>query len=210
MQNRADQRKYHYIYKITRFDGLFYIGLHSTDDLDDGYFGSGTRLTNSIRYHGIEKHTKEILEFLPTRKMLKEREAEILTEDLRADPLCMNIAPGGSGGWCGNANSLKPLRDPVVRARGNVRATMTIRSRRQDPLYNEKFLQKQRKAAASSKRFTGKQHSEETKQKMRKPKNLGSANSQFGTCWVTNGTPLKIKQEQLEEYLVKGYRRGRK
>lgn len=39
---RAIFRKYHYIYKITRNqDGKFYVGMHSTDDLDDGYFGSG-------------------------------------------------------------------------------------------------------------------------------------------------------------------------
>lgn len=32
MQKRADKRKFHYIYKITRIaDGKFYIGLRSTD-----------------------------------------------------------------------------------------------------------------------------------------------------------------------------------
>lgn len=40
MQNRSDRRKHHYIYKITRDDGFYYIGMHSTDDLDDGYFGT--------------------------------------------------------------------------------------------------------------------------------------------------------------------------
>ena len=39
-KRRVDQRKYHYIYKITRDDGKYYIGLHSTDDLDDGYLPS--------------------------------------------------------------------------------------------------------------------------------------------------------------------------
>lgn len=211
MQNRADQRKYHYIYEITRFDGMFYIGLHSTDDLDDGYFGSGTRLSNSLRYHGVEKHKKEILEFLPSRKALKDREAEILTEELRADPMCMNIAPGGSGGWCGNSNSLKPLLDPQVRARANASATRTIKERRTDSAYNEKFLLQSRLASSVSSRFTGKQHTEATKQKMRKPKNVGEKNSQFGTCWITkDGQSIKVKKERVEEFLVSGYLRGRK
>ena len=96
---RADQRKHHYIYKITRDDGRYYIGMHSTDDMNDGYFGSGKRITRSIKKHGKERHSKEILETFPTRKLLKEREKELLTEELRADPMCMNIAPGGGGGF---------------------------------------------------------------------------------------------------------------
>jgi len=65
------QKKFHYIYKITRNDGKYYIGLHSTDNIDDGYFGSGKRLRYSIRKHGKEAHTKEIIEFLPSREELK-------------------------------------------------------------------------------------------------------------------------------------------
>jgi hypothetical protein len=96
---RADQRKYHYIYKITRIDGSgkYYFGMHSTDDLDDGYFGSGTRLWKSIRKHGKDKHSKEILEFLPSRDALKAREKELVTEQMLDDELCMNIVPGGHG-----------------------------------------------------------------------------------------------------------------
>lgn len=96
---RADQRAYHYIYKITRDDGRYYIGMHSTDDLDDGYFGSGQRISRSVKKHGKGRHQKQILEMLPSRKELKAREAEIITEDVRSDPLCMNIAPGGGGGF---------------------------------------------------------------------------------------------------------------
>jgi hypothetical protein len=98
---RADQRKFHYIYKITRNDGSgkFYIGMHSTDDLDDGYFGSGQRLWKSINKHGKEKHSKEILEFLPSRKELKDRERELVNEELLGDKCCMNLKLGGDGGW---------------------------------------------------------------------------------------------------------------
>jgi len=82
------ERKYHYIYKITcKITNRYYIGMHSTDDLNDGYFGSGKRLWFSINYHGKENHVKEILEFLPTRQLLKEREKEIVNKELIGDVL---------------------------------------------------------------------------------------------------------------------------
>ena len=91
-------RKYHYIYKITRDDGKYYIGRHSTDDISDGYFGSGQRLWKSIKKHGKEKHTKEILEYLPDLIELKKREAELVDCQTLNDPLCMNLTRGGDGG----------------------------------------------------------------------------------------------------------------
>ena len=96
---RADKRQYHCIYKITRFDGKFYIGMHSTDNIDDDYFGSGRYIKSSISKYGIDKHKKEILEILPSRKELKVREAEIVNNEMLLDNLCMNLKTGGEGGF---------------------------------------------------------------------------------------------------------------
>lgn len=124
---RADQRKHHYIYKITRIDGSgkYYIGMHSTDSLDDGYFGSGKIITASIKRHGKEKHSKEILEFLPSRKSLDLREKEMVTEELIGDPLCMNLVPGGSGGNGGSE----------IGRRG----AEALKRRRQDPEFEKTY-----------------------------------------------------------------------
>ena len=39
--------------------------------------------------------------------------------------------------------------------------------------------------------WTGKKHSLETIEKMRNPKNIGETNSQYGSCWITNGIENK-------------------
>jgi group I intron endonuclease len=70
---------FYYIYKITNTHTTkFYIGSHKTQDLNDGYFGSGIYLNRSIKKYGIDKFTKEIIEFCNTEDQLRKRETEIL------------------------------------------------------------------------------------------------------------------------------------
>ena len=210
---RAQRRKYHYIYKITRFDGAYYLGLHSTDDLEDGYFGSGKRLWYSVNKHGKDKHSKEILEFLPDRESLALREKEIVCKELLEDKMCLNIALGGDGGW-NHIDRSEIWERPGHREK--VSASLSATLKNQHEILSERakrLCTADRLQVAHNKRTLGKKHSEETKIKMRashKGLQNGEKNSQYGTCWVTNGKPEKIKKEQLSEYLAKGYSLGRK
>lgn len=96
MKLRAEDRTYHIIYKTTcRVTDKWYIGMHSTDNLEDGYLGSGQRLWKSIKKYGKETHSMQILEILPSRKEMIKREGEIITEELLTNPMCMNLRPGG-------------------------------------------------------------------------------------------------------------------
>lgn len=205
--------KQHIIYKITnQLTNRFYIGMH-TGYPEDGYFGSGKRLKAEIKKYGKENFKKEILEIVPTRKDLELREAQIVDDALLANPLCLNLKNGGEGG--GKLWNEEHRRKWIDAGRSTpermrkINATIAER-KRLVPGYAEAIAKKQSSSMLGKQTFLGKKHSEETKQKMRKPKNVGEANSQFGTCWVTNGTPIKIKKEQLDEYLLMGYRRGRK
>ena len=93
-------KRYHYIYKTTcKVTGNFYVGMHSTDELEDGYLGSGIKLWHSIRKHGKENHEREILEFLTDRDSLRLREKEIVNEQFLENPKCMNLTTGGHGGF---------------------------------------------------------------------------------------------------------------
>ena len=88
--------KYHYFYKITNnINNRFYYGIHSTNNLDDGYMGSGLRLHYAFKKHGMENFTKEILKFFDTREECAMYEAEIVNENLINDPNCYNVILGG-------------------------------------------------------------------------------------------------------------------
>lgn len=105
----AERRtKYHFIYKTTHIkSGRYYIGMHSTFDLYDGYMGSGKLIQESIRKYGEHKHFTEILHYAKSRKGLVALEAEIVTEALIKDPLCMNMKQGGHGGFAGEKHKKK-------------------------------------------------------------------------------------------------------
>ena len=94
------EKKYHYIYKITCLrNERYYIGMHSTDNLEDGYMGGGKRIKNSVKKHGKDAHRKEILEFFENREDLRNREIQLVNEELLNDPMCINLNKGGDGGW---------------------------------------------------------------------------------------------------------------
>ena len=89
-------KKYHYFYKITNnINNHYYFGVHSTNDLDDGYMGSGTRLKLAYQKYGIENFTKEILKFFDTAEKAFLYEAEVVNENLILSDDCYNVQQGG-------------------------------------------------------------------------------------------------------------------
>jgi uncharacterized protein (DUF736 family) len=101
--------KYHYFYKITNLlNEHFYYGIHSTDNLDDGYMGSGKRLHYAYKKYGMQNFKKEILKFFDTCSDAYEYEAEMVTEELVKNPDCYNVQLGGKG-W--NTKGLVSVKD---------------------------------------------------------------------------------------------------
>lgn len=71
--------------------------MHSTDDLNDGYLGSGKRLCRSVNKHGKDAHIRETLFEFATREEASEYEKQIITQEMLEDPNCLNCGPGGLG-----------------------------------------------------------------------------------------------------------------
>ncbi len=205
---RTDKRKFHFIYKTTCLvTGRWYIGMHSTDLLEDGYLGSGKRLWYSIKKYGEENHSREIVEFCSDRKSLAAREKDIVNEDMLKEEQCMNLKVGGDGGggfW--NKEHLNKMSIAGNRSAAKRKRSSEVFSQVVSRLHGEGKYQYDN--------FKGKVHSEETKAKMREShKGLqnGEKNSQFGKCWMTDGKISKsVKPSDVDELLLLGWSKGRK
>jgi len=84
------------VYKITnKLNNKFYIGMHKTIDLQDGYMGSGKLIRAAIQKYGIKNFTKEILYIFDNEEDMKNKEKEIVVLSEQSYNLC----EGGKGGF---------------------------------------------------------------------------------------------------------------
>jgi len=93
------KKSFNYFYKITNLvNNKYYYGVHKTNNIDDGYMGSGKRLKYAFGKYSIENFKKEILEYFNTYEDALKYESEIVSERLVNDNNCYNLKIGGTGG----------------------------------------------------------------------------------------------------------------
>lgn len=209
------------IYKITnKINGKYYIGKHITKDLNDGYMGSGLRITRAIKKYGIEKFEKEILHLLNNEEEMNNKEKELVVISEQTYNLC----PGGQGGfgyinanlhrWEGIHQNGRKLADKVLEEKYGL-TWRTIVGKKGFKSRREKHPELSRQVAIRGNKegwfgFKDRKHSPETIKKMQKSKNVGKENSQYGTCWICNEEGnKKIQKKDLDIYLNLGYVKGR-
>ena len=79
------------IYKVTnKVNGKMYIGQHITDDIDDGYLGSGAIMKKALNKYGKETFTKEWLEFADNAEDLNYLERMYVNEEWLERPDTLN------------------------------------------------------------------------------------------------------------------------
>lgn len=99
----------HYIYKLVHINGRYYFGRHSTNNIDDGYMGSG-RWSRSIK--NKEELAKEIILYCSSLEELKNAEKLFLAEHV-GKPFCMNFNNNSVGFPSGDLNPAKSEKEKL-------------------------------------------------------------------------------------------------
>lgn len=108
--SKSRKNKYHLIYKTTNLvNNKIYMGAHSTNEVDDGYLGSGKMLHSAIKKYGVENFKREILHMFDSPEEMFEKEKEIVTEEFVSRSDVYNIVTGGFGGFNKGSKNLRHI-----------------------------------------------------------------------------------------------------
>jgi group I intron endonuclease len=159
------EKTYNYLYKITNLiNRKYYYGIHSTNNLDDGYMGGGTLVMRSVKKYGKDNFTKEIVANYKTRKEASDHEKRTVTLELVGLEECYNLRAGGD-----NENFMSQKAKDVIREK------LTGRVATEESRARMSKSQKGLKTGSDNPNF-GKPKSLETKAKMRES-NIGQKRS---------------------------------
>ena len=97
---------YHIVYLTTNtLNGKIYIGVHSTEDLDDGYLGSGHGIMRALKKHGRHNFVRQILHHCLTDVEAYTIEESIVDADFIKRRDTYNHVTGGQASGLGRKYS---------------------------------------------------------------------------------------------------------
>lgn len=152
--------KFYIVYKTTnQINSKFYIGMHQTEDLNDGYLGSGVILKKAIKKYGRSSFKREIIANCISHNVARSIEKQLVKYSIQTSGrMCYNRAFGGSGAVLGEGNAFY----------GKEHSEETKR------LLSERASRR----VGDKNHFYGKKHTDETKAKIRsnRPNRASSEN----------------------------------
>lgn len=186
---------YFTIYKIINLiNGKIYIGMHKTKDLNDNYMGSGRVINTAIKKYGRENFNKEILFIFDNPEEMRQKEAELVTDDFVKNPNTYNLMQGGLGGFDyinRHPNSHLWHQNAGKKTRTYIGAQV-MKEKMNDSTFNQIIRQKISSGVKNSylnreNPFKNKKHSVDSKIKMSQSKKGKQTISTLGKSWYTDG-----------------------
>jgi len=140
---------YHFTYlTINTINNKFYLGKHTTKNLNDGYIGSGNMFRNAIKKHGYLNFQHYRLQFFNTAKDAYLAEGLLITADVikkYKDELkvCYNLRTGGFGGGGLSEESKekmsKAIKDALARPEYKEKRSKSLKETLARPEIKEKL-----------------------------------------------------------------------
>ena len=204
----------------------FYIGKHQTEDINDGYLGSGLRLRLAIKKYGAENFIKEIIGEYNTAEELNKAECLLITEEILNDKNCYNLALGGQGGFLGESTREKGKRlwTDERRKKQSEIAKNTVKSEKwlisnKNKLHSWEKMdesQKEKQKISMSNSIKDLWKSPEHRKKMKVVRSKTPTSDSFkyatrGRSWVcnSNGKRRLVKPEEIEMLIKLGWAKGK-
>jgi len=143
----------YFVYKTkNKINGMIYVGVHKTTDINDGYLGSGKFFQRALKKYGECNFEREILHECSSHEEAFKIETDIVNDDFVKDPNTYNFKVGGSGGntlrgrkWFNNSTDEKyfhPGEEPAGWVKGRLESCS----------FNDSEKQRQRAAKVDRKK----------------------------------------------------------
>lgn len=193
--------------------GKIYYGVHGTNNIDDGYLGSGKFLLLAIKKYGKENFVRQIVHIFEERDIAYALEKEVVDQKfiLRRDVYNCNF--GGKGGGF-------PMTKEA-RRRASRKTRNTFAKKMEDvefrKLTRQNFIERMARGKEGKPLYwKGKKHKLSTRRKQSRVAKIrakGIGNNSYGTHWICHHVlklNKRIKKAELNDWVQKGWIKGRK
>lgn len=104
----------YFIYKTTNLiNHKTYVGIHQTENIDDGYIGSGLTFLRAVKKYGKDNFKREIMEFCSSYGELLEKERIYVNEEWVNDKSNYNLKTGGQSAGILSEESKKKISNTL-------------------------------------------------------------------------------------------------
>lgn len=182
----------HFVYITTNLiTGEQYVGDHSTDNLNDGYLGSGIYIKHALKKYKRINFKRKIIEFFDTKKEAFNAQEKYINEYNTLSPNGYNISP--CGGIANNNCYLTEEHKEKIRIAQTNRPYREPWNKGKTNIYSEETLKKMSKANK------GRRWSEESKENL-KEKRKGPKNGMYNKKHSKDSIlKMKLSKQNISE-----------